>query len=121
MATAKELPDVLYRCELQVKNDSLQVIFTEFKVLRATPSGLWIKKYGLDGKNERWVPTGWVHNQFAFISKADALTSYYHRKKRHIRILKSNLSTANKTLAKVQGMIESKSYENTVVEELILW
>lgn len=119
MDKSKRIPDVLYRCELRMKSESMQVVFDLYEVLGATPKGYWISHFNR-GALKRWVPSDCA-NRFAFVEKEAALKSYFYRKRRHIKILKSGLSLANKTLAKIQGMIESKSYENTIVEELLIW
>lgn len=119
MSTDKEIPKILWRCELRMRNENLEVVFDGYQVTGVTPKGYWIAHFNR-GLLKRWVPTD-CNNRFAFVEREAALKSYFYLKRRHIKILKSGLSLANKTLAKIQGMIESKSYENTVVEELLIW
>jgi len=72
-----------------------EVSFEEFEVLKVTPSGFWIDRYG----DRRWV-NGMAKNAFAFDTREKALYNYQKRKECQIRILKERLNRAEENLEK---------------------
>lgn len=82
-----------------------------FKVIRATPCGLWISYYGKD----KFISMR-ARKQFAAATKVEALDSYIARKNRHISILKSQLSNARIGLKLANRHLLTLSLEATKEE-----
>jgi hypothetical protein len=66
-----------------------------YEILKTTPKGYWIAYRG----SEKWI-SNYSKKRFAYPTKEEALESFKYRKKRQIRILKSQLRVANESLIK---------------------
>jgi hypothetical protein len=73
-------------------------ILREFKVIKITPRGGWIKDYG----RSRFILNG-GKAKFAYPTKELAWHNFGARTKRHVQILKSQLAYAMDTLITAQS------------------
>jgi len=79
--------------------NNVEVILTEYKVIRNTPKGYVIK----NGLKERWVSsTG--KKRFAYENKLDALNNFIARTKRSIMIMKHNIDYSELALEKAKKL-----------------
>ena len=102
-----EMAEVYFRAvcttdeEYPTGEDDFQIEFHEFRVIRRTKKGAWITR-GLYDK-ERFVLDD-ATKRFAYPTKDQALESLIARKKRHIKILESDLAMARIALALAESL-----------------
>ena len=88
----------------------------QYEIVKETPCGYWVKKWVWDWDNDdlKFVYKQGKNN-FAKKTKKEALENYYHRKCRHVSILKIKLENAERLLRLAErktGREKQKSVEN---------
>jgi hypothetical protein len=101
-------PIILYRVFENHANDRTHLYFREYKVIRSTPTGHWIKvSYGdvkWYGSGEKW--TSFVSaRRWAYDTKEAALQSFLARKNRQIKIVSYSLQLAQSSKRKALEML----------------
>jgi len=100
----------LYRFVDQLTIGNHVVIYLrEYLILRETRCGFWISYP--NSKGEKFILKK-ARKRFAWPAKEEALKSFIARKRSQIRILESQLRSANSALRKGITMLELKSLED---------
>lgn len=98
--------DIYYRYDSKNYTNSIDIVCTEFKVIKETAKGVWIahtfydgvtftwKKFILNGSKKKW----------ACADKRSALHSFIMRKYCQIRILNNQIDQAHKALLKAEQL-----------------
>jgi Fe-S cluster assembly scaffold protein SufB len=98
----------LYRYE----DDYDQIRLREFRIVKETSCGWWINKWPWHDKNNLKFVYKTGKNNFAKKTKKEAAENYYHRKHRHISILKHKLELTQTLLIKAESILfKEKSNE----------
>jgi Fe-S cluster assembly scaffold protein SufB len=97
----------LYRYE----DDHEAIRLREFRIVKETPCGWWIKKWSwFTDNNLKFVyKTG--KNNFAKKTKEEAIENYYYRKCRHVAILSTRLRETRHLLDQARVILESQKEE----------
>jgi hypothetical protein len=85
---------------------NLKVVLREFPVIKFTPKGAWIEKWGPPGK--QWIQFG-TFKKFACLTKEEALESFRARKRKQVKILQAQLKRAEEALRLAEGMSEEEA------------
>jgi hypothetical protein len=89
-----------------------------FKLVKETPKGYWIKQISILPEDERWVSKS-SRNRYAFPTKAEAINNFLHRKSRQISILDKKLQQAKKAFDQGMQMKEEEEIKNAIKTEKI--
>lgn len=94
---------VLYRYEEDPSTNQAytRIALRIFPITKTTPKGVWVDTYGIP----RFVLSG-AHKRFACTTKKEAIHSFIARKKRQVRILKSQCEIARSALSIAKKMRE---------------
>lgn len=79
------------------------VDFSVYPVIKETPHGYWIKFS--NSKGQKWVNNYTKSYKFAYETKEQAMINFLARKRKQIRILKSQLSQAKAERRAISEMI----------------
>ena len=103
--------DCLYRFDSGHSSDIASVIYKEFKIIRRTPKGAWIKYW--NEKGEKFVNLE-ARKQFASETKEIARTNFLARKKRYASILSSRLRSTEAEIRIMEraNVIKLKDFES---------
>jgi len=88
-----------YRFSNFVSIYGVEIRESHYDLLRETPRGYWIEKYGF----EKWVSKT-SRKRFAYPDRKQALRNFIARKERQIKICTSSLSSAKIALNQAENM-----------------
>ena len=92
-----------YSGEFILTGSVQRVVCLRYKVIRHTPKGVWLS-LGFGGK--RFVLDG-TRKQFAHSTEKDALTSFLHRKQRHLNILEAQVDGVKEAMLTAEKMLNN--------------
>jgi hypothetical protein len=90
------IPEYLYRFEDYENTLGVHVRKREFKVIKETPCGYWIKLF-YSFNDKKWVSKV-AKKRYAYPSEQEAMINFKARKRRQIEILSAQLRTAKSAL-----------------------
>lgn len=88
------MTDTYYRYEYAPVWHNTEMFLEEWRVIRTTPAGVWVERYG----QEKFVLLK-AHKKWAHPTKATALEGFIKRRERQIDILQAQLTRAEEALA----------------------
>lgn len=88
---------IAYGGDAEWNNSYCEIYLHEYEVLKETPKGVWINRYG----TPRFVLLN-ARKRFACPSKEEAKQSFLARKQAHLRHLNRKIANVNEAIDKMQ-------------------
>lgn len=92
--------NVLYRIEpgyYDEYSSKVTLFCREYIILRNTPQGYWISRYGKD----KWVSNN-ARKRFAYPTREEAMVNFQKRKERYLKILNRQVASTIRILSDIK-------------------